>query len=156
MPAPSRSRRRALTTLSALPALVALTALASGLSACKEPPLPMPAPDGKDIVAGAVLAATESSGGIRLYKVVHVDDFPQPIGFEYHLIAFEPKAADWESVRPLWRQKKQKLTVFKDHVLVRKLNWLKRDYRVVTVEPVTPDDKVGYERDRTARQSLGL
>jgi hypothetical protein len=116
----------------------------------------MPAPDGKEIVAGAVLAATESSGGIRLYKVVHVDDFPQPIGFEYHLIAFEPKAADWESVRPLWRQKKQKLTVFKDHVLVRKLNWLKRDYRVVTVEPVTPEDKVGYERDRTARQSLGL
>ena len=80
---------------------LALAALA--VAACNSaPPVPTSSdPDGKDLVEGAVVAATESAGGVRLYKIVHVDDLPEPLGYEYHLIAYDPKAGSFEEAARL-------------------------------------------------------
>ena len=119
----------------------AMAAIAAALVGCKsEPPLPAPDPQGKDLVGGAVVAATESSGGVRLYKIVKVDPVPDPGGDEYHMIAYDPKAQSFEDARALHREKKLKVAL--DHILVRKVLFLPRDHRVLAVEPVTDAERL--------------
>ncbi len=111
------------------------------------PPIPTSHhPKGEDIVEGVVLAATETSGGSRLYKVVHVDDYPPPIDYEFHMIAYEPKAQTWEEAARMWKDKK--VTVAKKHISVRRVNFLTRDYRILFTEPVTPEERKPYEESK--------
>jgi len=120
------------------------------LPACKRD-APVPAtsdPEGKDIVEGAVLAAAESSGGYRLYKVVHVDDLPDPAGAEYHMIAYDPKTPTLQDAANLWKYKRGDVKVAIDHILVRLVNFGKRDHRTLFVEPVTDEEKAPYIKTR--------
>ena len=77
-------------------------------------------PAGKDIVEGAVIAAQESIGGVRLYKVTHVDDYPDPIGYEYHMIAYDPKCDTLEIAAKTWKD--HKATPMFDHLVVREVS----------------------------------
>lgn len=120
---------------------IAFAALAAACEA--SPTVPASSdPDGKDLVEGAVVAAAESSGGVRLYKIVHVDDLPQPIGFEYHMIAYEPKASSYAEAAKLWTSPAR--TVAIPHIEVRKIHFMPRDHRVLKVEPVTPAELQPY------------
>ncbi|MDI3287888.1 hypothetical protein [Polyangium sp. 15x6] len=101
-------------------------------------------PNGKDLVEGAVVAAAESSGGIRLYKIVHVDDYPEPAGPEYHMIAYNPKVPTFQDAANLWKHKRSEVTVALDHIFVRLVSFGKRDHRVLFVEPVTDEEKAPY------------
>jgi hypothetical protein len=129
------------------------TALAVGLMcssvilmSCSEKPLPAPDPTGKDLVAGAVIAAEEKNGGYRLYKMQHVDDYPEPIGWEYNMIAYEPKGTSFEDARRLWKDKK--VTIALDHIQVRASNFLTRDHRVIVVEPLTPEELAPWKKSQ--------
>ncbi len=105
-------------------------------------------PAGKDLVEGAVVAAAESAGGIRLYKIVHVDDYPEPAGPEYHMIAYDPKVPTFQDAANLWKHKRGEMTVALDHVFVRLVNFGKRDHRVLFVEKVTEEEKGPYLKAR--------
>jgi hypothetical protein len=111
---------------------------------CKSAPT-VPAssdPDGKDLVEGAVVAATEANGGVRLYKIVHVDDYPEPIGYEYHMIAYDPKAASYEEAAKLWTSPEKQIALA--HIEVRKIHFMPRDHRVLKVEPVSQAELQPY------------
>ena len=83
----STSHRLAALALAVL-AATTITACGKGTGEGDTPRVPASSdPAGKDIVEGAVIAAQEAVGGVRLYKVTHVDDYPDPIGYEYHMIA---------------------------------------------------------------------
>src|SRR5687768_15954171 len=97
---------------------VAAAALVLAGAACQDHTLPPPDPTGNDLVKGAVVAATEASGGIRLYKIVHVDEYPPPLGVELHMIAYEPKAKTFEDASKLWRKEKERLKVALDYMAV--------------------------------------
>jgi len=128
-------------------ALAAASALAAG---CNDK-IPAPDPKGKDIVAGAVVAAVtsaEPTPGIRVYKVVHVDDYPEPVGYNYHLIAYDPKASTFEEARDIRFRGKMKVVL--PHFEVRAADFLPRDHRVIGVEPVTPEERAAYEKSRPA------
>ena len=133
--------------------MLAAALLAGGLSvtaACNEgaPSVPASAdPQGKDLVKGAVVAAAESSGGIRLYKIVHVDDYPPPIGYELHMIAYDPKVQSYEEAAKLWK-KKEGVSVVLDHVHVQLVQFLMRDRRVLAVEPVSDEELKPYLRSK--------
>lgn len=126
-------------------ALAAACALGAG---CTKP-IPPPDPQGKDIVAGAVVAAVtkaEKEPGIRTYKVVHVDDYPQPIGFNYHLIAYDPKAPTFDDARDIRARGGMKVVM--PHFEVRAVDFLPRDHRVIAVEPITAEERAPYEKAR--------
>jgi hypothetical protein len=132
-----------------------LTTLALGfvLAACSKKPIPPPDPNGKDIVAGAVVAAVtmaEKEPGVRTYKVVHVDDYPEPIGYNYHLIAYDPKAATFEEARDVRARGPMKVVLA--HLEVRAVDFLKRDHRVIANEPVTAEERAAYEKSRDSRR----
>lgn len=130
---------------------------------------PVPAshdPKGADLVQGAVVAATETNGGIRLNKIVHVDDFPLPLDYEFHMIAYEPKVQTWEEASHLWKDKKAKvfdsaaqvtketdLKVVVPHFIVRRDAFMTRDYRVLYVEKVTPEESAAYEHAKNSRST---
>jgi hypothetical protein len=119
----------------------------SGTSAADIPPIPATHhPKGEDIVVGAVVAATEKSGGIRLNKVVFVDDYPPPLDYEFHMIAYDPKAQTWEEAARMWKGKQVKVIV--PHFSVRRTDFMVRDYRVLFVEKVTPEEKAPYESSK--------
>ncbi len=101
-------------------------------------------PAGKDIVEGAVIAAQEKVGGYRLYKVTHVDDYPDPIGYEYHMIAYDPKCDTLDVAAKTWKDKKA--TPMFDHLVVREVSFLPRDHRVLFVEPLTPAELATYTK----------
>lgn len=132
---------------------LAAALIAGGLllgPACEEPPPPVPAssdPEGKDLVKGAVVAAAESSGGIRLYKIVHVDDFPPPIGTELHMIAYDPKVSSFQDAALLWKRK-QGIQVALEHVHVQLQPFLQRDHRALFVEPVTEEELAPYKKSK--------
>lgn len=122
----------------------ALALLAFTLVACKSTPT-VPAssdPDGKDLVEGAVVAATETSGGVRLYKIVHVDDLPEPLGYEYHMIAYDPKATSFETAAQLWGSPEKQVALA--HIEVRKIHFMPREHRVLKVESVSPAELAPY------------
>jgi hypothetical protein len=106
-------------------------------------------PAGKDIVEGAVIAAQEKMGGIRIYKVTHVDDYPDPIGYEYHMIAYDPKCDSFEAAAKTW--KAHKATPMFDHLVVREVSFLPRDHRVLFVEPLTQEELATYTKSRDGR-----
>ena len=120
---------------------VAFAALAA---ACQStPPVPTSSdPSGKDLVEGAVVAAAESSGGMRLYKIVHVDDLPEPLGYEYHMIAYDLKAGSYEDAAKLWASPEHPVAI--PHIEVRKIHFMPRDHRVLKVETVTPAELQPY------------
>ena len=135
----------------ALLGAAALPACSKG-SATEEAAPPIPAssdPAGKDIVEGAVIAAKESMGGIRLYKVTHVDDYPDPIGYEYHMIAYDPKSDTFEQAALTWKKRETK--VIFEHLVVRDIHFLPRDHRVVFVEPLTAAELATYTKSRDSR-----
>jgi hypothetical protein len=114
------------------------------------PPVPTSAdPKGKDLVEGAVVAATESSGGIRIYKIVHVDELPEPFGWNLHMIAYDPKVQAFQEAADL--RKRGGMTVAKDYLLVRLVNFLPRDHRVIAREPVSEQEKAPYLKSRDSR-----
>lgn len=121
--------------------------------ACKRgaPPVPESSdPDGKDLVVGAVVAAAERSGGIRLYKIVDVEDLPEPLGPDLHMIAYDPKAQTFQEAAEL--RQKGGLTVAKDHITVRLVNFMPRDHRVIANETVSDEERAPYVRSRYSRQ----
>jgi hypothetical protein len=131
-------------------ALFALCIALACVPACKRD-VPVPAasdPEGKDMVKGAVVAAVESSGGVRLYKIVHVDDYPEPAGPEYHMIAYDPKTPTFQDAANLWKYKRDDVKVALDHIFVRFVNFDKRDHRVLFVEPVTDEERAPYLKAR--------
>jgi hypothetical protein len=132
-------------------ALMALCIGLAGAAAGCSRDAPVPAasdPTGKDLVDGAVVAATESSGGVRLYKIIHADDYPDPAGPEYHMVAYDPKVATFQDAANLWKHRRGEVKVALDHILVRMVHFIKRDHRVLTVEPVTDAEKAPYLKAR--------
>ncbi len=143
----SRARRAALHAVGALAVAGALT-----LGGCKSdgkgsgPPVPASSdPEGKDIVVGAIVAASEDAGGVRLYKVKEVLYFPPPMTDELVMISFQEKGNDFQHASDLWRRRK--LTVSIPSVRVQRHMFITRDYRVLTHEPVTEADKQLKEKD---------
>jgi hypothetical protein len=115
------------------------------------PPVPESSdPEGKDLVVGAVVAAAEQSGGIRLYKIVAVEELPEPLGPDLHMIAYEPKAQTFQEAAELRR--KGGMSVVKDHMMVRLANFMPRDHRVISHEAVSDEERAPYLRSRQSRQ----
>ena len=121
------------------------------LTACRSkedsgPPIPASAdPEGKDLVVGAVVIATEDTGGVRIYKIKEVSYFPPPVGDELVMLAFQEKGADFPQAAKLWS--KRELTVALPSVRVARHQFAKnRDYRVIATEPVSKDE-LALKRD---------
>lgn len=115
------------------------------------PPVPATSdPEGKDLVEGAIVAAEEKVGGMRLYKIVHVDDFPDPIGWEYHLVAYDPKAPTFEEAAKIWATRSVKVAM--PHLEVRQVHFLPRNHRVIAVEPVKDEERAAYIKARDGRK----
>lgn len=130
-------------------AVAALFALA--VPGCKSEGPPVPAasdPQGNDLVKGAIVAAVEQSGGIRLYKIVHVDDYPDPIGHDLHMIAYDPKVQTFQEASNMRANRKEQMKVALDYLLVQKHLFMKRDHRVVATEPVTEEELAPYKRGK--------
>lgn len=128
--------------------VVSAGALTSGC----DNPIPPPDPQGKDMVVGAVVAAVtqgESTPGIRTYKVLHVDDYPEPIGWELHLAAYDPKASTFEEARATRRRGGMKVVL--PHFEVHASDFLKRDHRVIAIEPLTDAELAAYNASRRQR-----
>jgi hypothetical protein len=148
MSTPHRLAALALAVLSA----AATSACGKGGTPAEEPAPHVPAssdPAGKDIVEGAVIAAVEKVGGVRLYKVTHVDDYPDPIGYEYHMIAYDPKCDSYEIAAKTW--KNHGATPMFDHLVVREVSFLPRDHRVLFVEPLTQAELATYTKSLDGR-----
>jgi hypothetical protein len=96
----------------------------------------------------------EPSGAVRLYKVTHVDDYPLPVDYLFHLIVYEPTAPSFEAARALWARGDAK--VLKPNIQVRRPDWAKRSYRVVKVESLTTAERDTYESAQRAKRSLGM
>jgi hypothetical protein len=129
--------------------VLVLAALASACGDASSDIPPIPAshhPKGEDITVGTVLAATENSGGVRLNKVIFVDDYPPPLDYEFHMVAYDPKAQTWEEAARMW--KKKQVSVIIQHFTVRRTDFLTRDYRVLFKEDVTPEEKAVYEASK--------
>ena len=130
----------------------ATSACGQGCSTPEEAAPHIPAssdPAGKDLVEGAVVAAREGTGGIRLYKVTHVEELLASLGHEYHMIAYDPKADTFEQAAKTW--KKHEARVMYDHLVVRDIHFIPRDHRVVFVEPLTDAERATYTKARDSR-----
>ena len=105
------------------------------------PPVPASSdPEGTDLVVGAVVAAFEKpSNSVRLYKIEERNYFPPPLGDELVMIAFQETGNDFQHASDLWR--KGDLSVAVTPVRVQVPMFLKRDYRVLEVQPVTDAEK---------------
>ncbi len=133
-------------------AAAATPACSQGCSNAEEAAPHIPAssdPAGKDLVEGAIVAAREGTGGIRLYKITHVDEMPEPLGHEYHMIAYDPKSDSFEQAAKTW-QKHETKVIF-EHFVVRDVHFLPREHRVVFVEPLTDAERATYTRSRDSR-----
>ncbi len=124
------------------PQAVTLAAFfAFALAACKDKPLPPPDPKGADLVPGAVVAAVtsgEETPGIRTYKVIRAFELPPPMGQRLDLTAYDPKAPTFEDAARAW--KAGGMQVLMEHVEVQTPLFLRRDHRVIAVEPVVVGD----------------
>jgi hypothetical protein len=123
-----------------------LGTLASGCGGCRTdgkgtgPPVPASSdPEGKDLVEGAIVAAEEKTGGVRLYKIKEVKYFPPPMSDELVMLAFNEKANDFKHAADLWRRRK--FTIAVANARVQRHMFITRDYRVIDREPVTELDR---------------
>jgi hypothetical protein len=66
------------------------------------------------------------------------------------MIAYDPKADTIEESARIWKQ--GKVTVVLDHFEVRKVYFIKRNHRVIGVEPVTEAERVPYLKSRDGRR----
>src|SRR5262249_53456402 len=107
-------------------------------------------PQGNDLVEGAIVTAAESSGGYRLYKIIHIENRPEPFGTEDPQNAYDPKGATIAESAQLFRQ--GKATVALDHIEVRKVHFMKRDHRVIGVSPPTEAERAPYLKARDSRK----
>lgn len=146
----------AMSTPHRLPALALAVLAAAATPACSKgnadqaPRIPASSdPAGKDLVEGAVVAAKEGMGGIRLYKLTHVEEMPDPLGREFHMIAYDPRCDTFEQAAKVWQSHEAR--VIFEHLVVRDVNFLPRDHRVVLVEPLTADELLTYTRSRDSR-----
>jgi hypothetical protein len=107
------------------------------------PPVPSSSdPQGKDLIEGAIVLATEKSGGVRIYKIKKLRFFPDPIGWELVMLAYNEKGNDFAHAADVWR--KGKLTVAVARVAVARHRFVShRKYRVIAHEPVTEADRKG-------------
>ena len=105
------------------------------------PPVPSSSdPAGKDLVEGAIVLATEKSGGVRIYKIKKLKFFPDPIGWQLVMLAYNEKGNDLAHAADVWR--KGKLTVAVARVAVARHRFVSnRKYRVIAREPVTEADR---------------
>lgn len=143
---------RPLAVLALFPALLTSPLLGCSRSSTSDAPA-IPAssdPQGKDLVEGAVVTAQEKVGGYRLYKILHVEDMPEPFGTEYHMIAYDPKGDTLEESARIWKQGKARVVV--EHFEVRHVHFIQRDHRVIAVEPVTDAEKAPYLKARDSRR----
>lgn len=132
---------RCFRTLAAL-GLVATVATSGcrSSSATEGPPVPASSdPEGKDLVPGAIVAAVEKTGGVRLYKVVDSLYFPPPMTDELVMIGYAEKSDDFARASALWAS--GKLTVALGQVRVQRHMFRTRDYRVLANVPVTDADR---------------
>lgn len=123
--------------------------LAGVAPACRrapeDPPVPAGhAPDGKDLVLGAVVAAEEKSGGVRIYLIKEVKFLPPPSTDALLMVAFKEKGDDFLHAAKLYRQRK--LTVALNLVDVERHRFIARDYRVLAVEELG-DEVPKLQRD---------
>lgn len=139
----------------ALSMMLAASLLAAGCGKGEDPAVHVPAtsdPAGKDLVAGAVVAAVESTGGVRLLKIIHVDDYPEPIGYELHFIGYDPKGKTFEEAAKIWQRRN--LSVVNNHFEVRLFEFMKRDHRVIAVEPVTDAEREPYLKAKNIQPTV--
>ncbi len=101
----------------------------------KIPDVPASAdPQGRELVKGAIIVATEKSGGVRTYKLTGIQHFPAPMGDELIMIAYQQKGATFKDAAELWAE--GQLTIAISKVRVYKNVFMTRDYRVIAQEPV--------------------
>lgn len=125
--------------------LVAMSlAPALGCKSSQPEALPVPAssePEGRDLVAGAIVAAFETVGTppkVRLYKVIEVKYFPPPMSDAIIMVAYNETGADFQEAARLYQQ--GGLTVAIANVDVQRHLFRRRDYRVLANAPVTSAD----------------
>jgi len=117
--------------------IIVLSLLGCRTEAQKGPPVPASHdPEGKDLVEGAIVAAYEKAGGVRLYKIKLVRWFPPPMSEELEMLAYKEKGNDFKHAAALWQ--KGGLTLVLSNVRVPRHAFMQRDYRVIANEPVTP------------------
>ncbi len=125
--------------------VVAVALCGAFVAGCKSDPkksLSVPAssdPEGKDLDKGAIVAAFEKGGGVRIYKIVDIAFFPPPMSDELVMIAYNEKRNDFTEAAGLGQR--GKLTVALSQVRVQRHLFRTRDYRIITVEPVTDADR---------------
>ena len=140
--------------------LLVLAALALAPAACGRNGGPPPAassdPEGKDLVEGAVVAAVEKTGGVRILKVVEVVYFPPPVGDELVMTAYDEMARDFQHASDLWatRRPSKQMTVALTKVRVHRQNFARRDYRIIANEAVTEEEKLAGPDAGQFRQQL--
>jgi hypothetical protein len=105
--------------------------------------------DGKDLVVGAVVAAFESTGGVRLLKVIDVKFFPPPMSDALIMNAYDKKGNDFAEAFRLWRKGGLKL---EGKVDVQRHMFRKRNYRILRIEPVTDADRSAKPPDSPRAQ----
>ena len=74
-----------------------------------------------------------------------VEDLPPPFGRDLHMIAYDPKVQTFQEAAELRRR--GKTTVAKDHLTVRLVNFMPRDHRVISNEPISDE----YDLTSTGR-----
>ena len=132
--------------------MVATLLATTGCKTKKEdtgPPVPASSdPQGNDLVEGAVVIATEKGGGVRIYKIREIKWFPNPMGEYLVMMAFDPKAEDFNGASKAWSR--GGLTVALATMEVAKHNFVKnRDYRVIATEKFTDAEKKLKNQDQT-------
>ena len=112
------------------------------------PPVPASSdPTGNDLVVGSIVAAHESTGGVRLLKLLQVNFFPPPMADELVFVAYNEKGNTFQHAADLFA--KGKLTVAVAKVRVYRNMFRTRDYRVIAMRAVTPADLSAKASDPT-------
>lgn len=124
-------------------ALAAFASCVGACESCNSAAAPAPTPlgsvgaRGEALTVGTVVAATEKTGGVRLYKIKEVLFFPPPMSDELVMLAYDPKAESFDEAARMWREGRAGLTVALPTVRVARHLFIVRDQRIVGVEDVT-------------------
>jgi len=117
--------RRPLAALTLSPVLFLMPALAGcGNSSPATPCHPASSdPQGKTWSRAQSSPRRRGAAANRLYKIVHVDDYPDPIGYEYHFIVYSRRPTSLVEAAKFWRQ--GTVHVELDHIEVRQLEFMR-------------------------------